>query len=359
MNPKVSFVVPSYNLGHLLPDCVNSILSQTYKSLELIIMDDCSRDETPEVVKSFRDDRVRYVRNAENLGVCGNFNKGIESAGGDYIWIISADDRLRRDYAVERFVAFMDNEPKIGFAFCPTVDIEGGRETDIPKRMCHGAEDRVIRGHDFFRMLQKSYCLSASAMVRRECYQHLGMLPVDLDFAGDWYLWCVFCLYHDVGYIAEPMVNYRIHDLQTTSIMTRDVPHNCRNMSIAARWRAKEKAKMAGHESLVRACVEGISKEYTGRLTSKLRYDSTLGITLDEFEESLARHGTEGGENTQLRCHVYREAGDLYYSLNDFRRAIDCYSLVLQQRWDAKCWAKYALLSMGAMGIRMRRWISA
>src|SRR5216684_5652724 len=95
MNPKVSFVIPCYKLAHLLPECVNSILSQTYQDFEVLIMDDCSPDHTPEVARSFRDARVKHIRNEPNLGHLKNYNKGIELARGQYVWLISADDCLR------------------------------------------------------------------------------------------------------------------------------------------------------------------------------------------------------------------------------------------------------------------------
>ena len=62
-NPTVSFVVPCYKLAHLLPECINSILGQTYSDLEVLIMDDCSPDNTAEVARSFNDLRVKHIRN--------------------------------------------------------------------------------------------------------------------------------------------------------------------------------------------------------------------------------------------------------------------------------------------------------
>jgi len=63
MNPLVSFVVPCYKFAHLLPQCVNSILEQTYQNYEILIMDNCSPDTTPEVAASFKDPRVKHIRN--------------------------------------------------------------------------------------------------------------------------------------------------------------------------------------------------------------------------------------------------------------------------------------------------------
>src|SRR5437660_6803256 len=93
--PTVSFVVPCYKLAHVLQECVDSVLSQTYSDIEVLIMDDCSPDNTIEVANSFQDPRVKHVRNAQNLGPLRNYNKGIKMSRGKYVWLISADEYLR------------------------------------------------------------------------------------------------------------------------------------------------------------------------------------------------------------------------------------------------------------------------
>jgi hypothetical protein len=75
---KVSFVIPCHRLAHLLGECVDSILAQSYGDFEVLIMDDCSPDATPEVAASFPRPRVRHVRNDTNLGHLANYNKGIQ-----------------------------------------------------------------------------------------------------------------------------------------------------------------------------------------------------------------------------------------------------------------------------------------
>ena len=127
MNPTVSFVVPCYKLAHLLGECVDSILGQTYRDFEVLIMDDCSPDNTAEVAQSFTDPRVRHVRNEPNLGHLRNYNKGIELARGKYVWLISADDRLRRPYVLERYVRCLMNIQKSAMSFVLVFVCEVGR----------------------------------------------------------------------------------------------------------------------------------------------------------------------------------------------------------------------------------------
>src|SRR5215469_15348880 len=126
--PKVSFVVPCYKLGHLLAECIHSILSQSYQDFEVLVMDDCSPDNTPEVAKSFGDQRIKHIRNEPNLGHLRNYNKGIGLAKGEYVWLISADDCLRTKDAVEKYVRIMEQNRSVAYAFCPAMGLNAAGE---------------------------------------------------------------------------------------------------------------------------------------------------------------------------------------------------------------------------------------
>lgn len=97
------------------------------------------------MAKSFQDPRVQHVRNERNLGLVNNFNKGIGLSRGKYVWIISADDYLRRPYTLERYVEFMENHPTVGYTYSPAAKVENGREIEI---QLSDGEDRIFRGHD-------------------------------------------------------------------------------------------------------------------------------------------------------------------------------------------------------------------
>ena len=187
--PTVSFVVPCYKLAHLLPDCVHSILAQTYGEFEVLIMDDCSPDETPEVARSFNDPRVRHLRNESNLGHLRNYNKGIALSRGQYIWLISADDFLRKPYILQKYVRVLEENPNVGYAFCPGFGVLDGQDNHLIGRYPDRKQrDCLIPGHEVLRkLLSWNFVLAASGLVRRECYDKLGNFPLDMPWAGDWY----------------------------------------------------------------------------------------------------------------------------------------------------------------------------
>ena len=94
--PMISVCIPTYNYGHFLPETIQSVLSQTYKNFELIIVDNCSMDDTSDIVARFQkeDPRIMYRRNGTNLGMAENWNRCLEYATGEYIKILCADDLL-------------------------------------------------------------------------------------------------------------------------------------------------------------------------------------------------------------------------------------------------------------------------
>ena len=121
----ISVVLPSYNRAHILPRAIESILGQTYKDIELIIVDDGSSDNTAEVVGSFSDSRIVYVRQ-ENAGACAARNNGIAHARGDYIAFQDSDDIWHQD-KLEKQLATLQNTGA-DIVFCRMNRMVGGEK---------------------------------------------------------------------------------------------------------------------------------------------------------------------------------------------------------------------------------------
>lgn len=111
--PKVSVVVPTYNYAHFLDETIQSVLAQTYTDFELIIVDNCSTDNSAEVIQKYlSDSRVSLVVNERNLGLVGNWNKCLEVARGEYIKFLCADDKFFPQI-LEKFVPVLDQHPDV------------------------------------------------------------------------------------------------------------------------------------------------------------------------------------------------------------------------------------------------------
>jgi glycosyltransferase involved in cell wall biosynthesis len=113
---KVSVLMPTYNYAHYIEDAIQSVLGQTFTDFELIIVDNCSTDDTPVIVtKYLSDQRVRYYKNETNIGPIGNFNKVLELGQGEYIKFLFSDDILLPT-ALEQFIKILDDHPNVSLA---------------------------------------------------------------------------------------------------------------------------------------------------------------------------------------------------------------------------------------------------
>jgi glycosyltransferase involved in cell wall biosynthesis len=117
--PKLTVIVPNYNHERFLAKRLESILNQTFQDFELILLDDCSTDNSRLILsQSVRDHRVRIEFNDVNSGsTFKQWNKGVQLAQGKYIWIAESDD-YADVHLLERLVPLLDNDPKAAFAYC-------------------------------------------------------------------------------------------------------------------------------------------------------------------------------------------------------------------------------------------------
>jgi glycosyltransferase involved in cell wall biosynthesis len=111
--PKVSVLIPTYNYAHYLDETIQSVLNQTFTDFELVIVDNCSTDNTDEVIKKYlTDSRVVYHKNETNIGLIGNWNKCLEFARATYIKFLCADDKFHPQL-LEKYVGVMDHYPSV------------------------------------------------------------------------------------------------------------------------------------------------------------------------------------------------------------------------------------------------------
>jgi glycosyltransferase involved in cell wall biosynthesis len=355
-SPAVTFVVPCYKLSHLLAECVNSILSQTYTDFEILIMDDCSPDDTPEVARTFSDPRVVHVRNEPNLGHLRNYNKGIRRARGKYVWLISADDRLRCDSALERYVGVMESHPEVGYVFCSGRALDDHQEGDVIRSSLYRLCDGIFSGREFLLdLLRGNFVLAASGMVRKECYEKISYFPEDMPYAGDWYLWAVFALHYDVAYFAEPMVNYRVHDLSMSNTMAQTNTRAITRDIMLVPTRIRHAAEEMGATAIVDRCRECMIDHYADCIATREIRGCQSRITLEQFEEALVQFTSAEAEQKKIRLKVFCAAGDRFCWQKEYAGSENMYWRVLAIRpFILMVWIKILLLKSGGLGVRVR-----
>ncbi len=152
--PKVTVFIPTYNYGIYLDEAIQSILAQTFTDFELIIVDNCSTDNTEELVKKYLGDpRVTYYKNETNVGLVGNWNKCLDYARGEYLKMLCADDKLHPQL-LEKFVAIMDQYPEVAivgshcevfgdYSFCRISPFIGLVKSETVRRVLLGQFNRL------------------------------------------------------------------------------------------------------------------------------------------------------------------------------------------------------------------------
>lgn len=227
---SVSVILPNYNHARFLAQRIESILNQTFQDFELIILDDCSSDNSHEIINQYRHHpKVSHiVLNEKNSGSpFRQWNRGVQLAQGQYIWIAESDDYSTRDL-LATLVALLDADAKTGIAYCRSsfIDENGTFLYDSVDRTASIAPERWL--HDFKangkeEIIQYLYRLNtipnASAVVFRKSYFiEAGGAPPHMRMCGDWFLWCKMLAICDIAYSSASMNFFRIH-AQTTRII--------------------------------------------------------------------------------------------------------------------------------------------
>jgi len=356
VQPAVTFVVPCYKLAHYLKECVDSILQQDYADLEVIILDDQSPDDTPAVAATLTDPRVRYIRNEVNLGHLRNYNRGIELARGRYLWLISADDKLRERNILGRLVGLLDANPAMSFAYCYGVllshdGVEG-------QTICEtGDRDRIFTSREFLRLsLERNRVCTPGAVARTDRYRQMGMFPTDLPFAGDWYTWTYFGFMGTVGYLATGGVNYRRHTLSFTAIYTATQAETITGDEVEVRWRMRRSFASPAFQDLRDRCDEEIVSDYAHRTFERRQPTYQFGMSPAAVLQSIARFSPDEATTAAMSAAYFACLGDLYNAAGEWKAAFTAYRQSLEQQpWRPRMAAKAALAAGGSLGRRVRK----
>ena len=183
MHPKVSVIIPTYNRAHVLSRAIESVLTQTEKSLEIIVVDDGSSDETEALMKQYVGETVRYVKTPENGGPSKARNLGAELAIGDYIAFQDSDDEWTPDKLEKQLALFEKDGEKPGMVYCCFLKKFPDKEVlyppmDMPMEMKNG---------DIFpTLLMRPLVGTPTMLIPREIWKEMGGLREELKCFEDW-----------------------------------------------------------------------------------------------------------------------------------------------------------------------------
>lgn len=242
--PTVSVIVPNYNHASFLRRRIDTILGQTYKDFELILLDDASTDDSRSILREYASDpRVTHVEcNETNSGSpFKQWNKGVRVARGDYIWIAESDDYAAPTF-LERVVGALETNDA-AFAYCRSWRVVAGTiivgEENIRRwkkgeafegKVCEGSArgfadynlpdperwtaDFCMDGRELCRRyfaLITPVPNASSVVFRKAIYDEVGGADESLRLCGDWKLWAAMAMKGKVAYVSEPLNYFRYH----------------------------------------------------------------------------------------------------------------------------------------------------
>jgi len=210
--PLVSVVLTSYNHARYLSQAIESVLAQTLKDIEVVTIDDASRDESPAILQRYAD-RVKVIQHETNRGTYASLNEGIAHTSAPCIAILNSDD-LWLPEKLEKQVAVMESDARIGLvhtAFRP-IDADGNPIDGNPLGVRFHPNPQ---GDLLAELLTRNLFITSSVLFRRECLERCGWFEERLFGMGDWDLWLRIAEYYRIGYVPEVLTLYRIHGQNT------------------------------------------------------------------------------------------------------------------------------------------------
>ncbi len=205
IQPEITVLMSVYNGERFLKEAIESILHQTYKNFEFLIINDCSNDFSRNIILSYNDPRIRLIDNEQNIGLTRSLNKGIMLARGKYIARMDADDLSMPD-RLEKEFAFMKANPD--YAVVGTFLKVINENSDVKYTI-----EKPIEYTQILEFLKKDSCIAhGSAMIRKICLFDVGLYDESFEKAQDYDLWLRISERYKIYNISEYLYMWRIHD---------------------------------------------------------------------------------------------------------------------------------------------------
>lgn len=287
--PKVSVLMPAYNAGKYIREAVDSILNQTYSDFELIIINDCSQDDTEAIILDYSDPRVVYLKNEKNLGVAATLNKGLDIARGEYIARMDADDiafpeRLKKQ--VER----LDQDSTLVVCGTQLCNFSDGVEAAGLQFPVNKAEAGAL--------LVLHPTVAHPTVMLRACVLRDNGLRYDLTYEGteDFALWWEISRYGTLGSLEDVLLKYRVHGGQVTQTVKPE------RVAVFKRFAAKRLRDMGINEDMASALYEYTCDTYSAVTQQETQAFITMLSEILQSEAARTRFDEYALKKVLSRC---------------------------------------------------------
>ncbi len=241
--PKVSVVIPTYNQGKYIPKTIESVLNQTYKDFETIVVIDGSTDDTREQIKKY-EPKIKIIEQERSERAVAR-NTGIKHTCGKYIAFVDSDDIWKSD-KLQRQVEVLDTYPEDVLVYSASQRIDSeGNEIKSARRQKQG-----YSGNVFEKLLLRNFVVSATPMVRREYLEKTSGFETKYVPYEDWELWLRLSTLGNFHFIDSPLAYYRIHPAQSVRLVTAEKIENVTSLVLDDSFRLKEIPQTVRRHSL-------------------------------------------------------------------------------------------------------------
>jgi len=212
-NPLVSVCIPSYNIEKYIAKTIESVLSQTHEDFELVIVDDHSSDSTLDIIKRYKDDRIRWVVNEKNLGPQDNWNKALKEAKGKYIKILCHDDFLYASCLQDQLKILQNPQNESVVMVCSGRDIIDENDRKIMKRN-FPMQKGIVPGQAAIKKIVRYGANPigepTAVLFKSEIINKIGYFCGEIPYIIDLDYWCRMLLYGNLYIIPESLCAFRV-----------------------------------------------------------------------------------------------------------------------------------------------------
>ena len=272
--PLVSVCIPTYNGAHFIGDTIRSVLEQTHKNLEILVFDDGSTDDTQTIVEGFDDNRLKYFRNAKNLGPKGNWDQCLARATGKYYKLLPHDDLLPSDtVAAQVEILEKDQDRIIALVFGQREVITSSGKILMARKPL-GKNSRKISAKQLINRCVASggniIGEPGNGLIRREVLDQVGPYDDSHPYTIDMNFWFRILQYGCGYYMAQVTSSFRVHPHAWTSEIGqnqhRDYMGTVQNFSKNPNYDISDKSKKLG---AIRAVINTKIRQFVYRVHVK------------------------------------------------------------------------------------------
>lgn len=214
-NPKVSVMLPSYKHPLWIGEAIESVMNQTFSDIELVVVDDGSKDGSAEIIETYacRDPRIKYEIFPKNKGAVAAIRRCYELCSADYIAMISSDDVWELD-KLEKQIPVLDNEENIGAVFgMPTFIDYNGEPIEVSKNEFAPSLKLKTREEWMNYFFKEKNCIChPTILIRRACYDNIGFYNPTLRSIPDLEMWVRLFYCYDIKVLDDKLIKFRKHD---------------------------------------------------------------------------------------------------------------------------------------------------